>query len=123
MKQLLLVFIGGGTGSIARYLLSKVWNTSSTSIPYGTFTANIIGSLIIGVVLGWAIKNNTLSSNTTLLLATGFCGGFTTFSTFAYEHHNFLKSGDLLLFAIYAIASFTVGILAVFGGMWLGKAL
>ncbi|WP_089371827.1 fluoride efflux transporter CrcB [Dokdonia pacifica] len=121
MKQLFLVFIGGGTGSIARYLLSKVWNTSTTGIPYGTFTANILGSLIIGLILGWAIKNNTLSSNTTLLLATGFCGGFTTFSTFAYENHNFIKSGDLMQFAIYAIASFVVGILAVFGGMWIVK--
>ncbi len=123
MKQLFLVFIGGGTGSIARYLLSKVWNTSTTGIPYGTFTANILGSLIIGLILGWAIKNNTLSSNTTLLLATGFCGGFTTFSTFAYENHNFIKSGDLMQFAIYAIASFAVGILAVFGGMWIIKTL
>ncbi|MFT5889985.1 MAG: CrcB protein [Dokdonia sp.] len=123
MKQLLLVFIGGGTGSIARYLLSKVWNSSGSGIPYGTFTANILGSLIIGLVLGWAIKNNALSSNTTLLLATGFCGGFTTFSTFAYEHHNFIKSGDFMQFAIYAIASFTIGIIAIFGGMWLGKTL
>jgi len=90
---------------------------------YGTFTANILGSLIIGLVLGWAIKNNTLSNNTTLLLATGFCGGFTTFSTFAYENHNFIKSGDFMLFAIYAIASFAVGILAVFGGMWIVKTL
>ncbi|MFC4632309.1 fluoride efflux transporter CrcB [Dokdonia ponticola] len=123
MKQLVLVFIGGGTGSIARYVLGKVWNTSTSGIPYGTLTANILGSLIIGIVLGWAIKNETLSSNTTLLLATGFCGGFTTFSTFAYENHNFLKIGDLLPFAIYAIASFTIGILAVFGGMWIGKVL
>ncbi len=123
MKHLLLVFIGGGTGSIARYILGKVWNTSGSGIPYGTFTANILGSLIIGIVLGWAIKNEALSSNTTLLLATGFCGGFTTFSTFAYENHNFLKTGDLFPFAMYAIASFTIGILAVFGGMWVGKAL
>lgn len=123
MKQLLLVFLGGGTGSIARYLLSKFWNTSSTGIPYGTFTANILGSLLIGLILGWALKNNTLSSNATLLLATGFCGGFTTFSTFAYENHSFLKSGDFTLFAIYAIASFSLGIFAVFGGMWIIKVL
>ena len=121
MKQLLFVFIGGGAGSIARYLLGKLWNNPASGIPYGTFAANIIGSLIIGLILGWALKNNTLSSNTTLLLATGFCGGFTTFSTFAYENHMLLKSGDFMIFALYAIASFALGILAVFGGMELGK--
>ena len=121
MKQLFLVFIGGGTGSIARYLLSKVWNTSTTGIPYGTFTANILGTFIIGLILGWAIKNNTLSSNTTLLLATGFCGGFTTFSTFAYENYNLLKSGDLTTFIIYSVASFAMGMIAVFVGLSLVK--
>lgn len=123
MKQLLFVFIGGGAGSIARYLLGKIWNSPASGIPYGTFAANIIGSLIIGVILGWALKNNALNSNTTLLLATGFCGGFTTFSTFAYENHVLLKSGDIMTFALYAIASFAVGILAVFGGMELGRSI
>lgn len=121
MKQLLLVFVGGGTGSIARFLVSKLWNDPASGIPYGTFIANIIGSLFIGIILGWSLKNNTLSSHTTLLLATGFCGGFTTFSTFAYENHIFLKSGDFLSFALYAIASFALGILAVYLGMWLIK--
>jgi len=121
MKQLLYIFIGGGAGSVARYLLSKFLNTSNGGFPYGTFAANVIGSLLIGLILGWALKNNTLSSNTTLLLATGFCGGFTTFSTFAYENHNFLKSGDFMNLGLYLIGSFAIGILAVFGGMWLSK--
>lgn len=123
MKSLLLVFIGGGTGSVARYLLGKYLNSTTTGIPYGTFAANVLGSLLIGIILGWALKNNSLSSNTALLLATGFCGGFTTFSTFAYENHVFLKSGDFMTFALYAIASFVLGILAVFGGMEIAKAL
>ncbi|ANH61295.1 MULTISPECIES: fluoride efflux transporter CrcB [Dokdonia] len=123
MKSLLLVFIGGGTGSVARYLLGKYLNSTTTGIPYGTFAANVLGSLLIGIILGWALKNNSLSSNTALLLATGFCGGFTTFSTFAYENHVFLKSGDFMTFALYAIASFALGILAVFGGMEIAKAL
>lgn len=122
MKALLVVFLGGGTGSIARYLLSKLWNDPSSGIPYGTFAANILGSLLIGLILGWALKNDTFSSNTTLLLATGFCGGFTTFSTFAYENHVLLKSGDFMTFGLYAIASFAVGIIAVFGGMELVKS-
>ena len=123
MKQVLLVFIGGGFGSVLRYLLGKYLNNSETGIPYGTFTANILGSLLIGLIIGFAIKNDTLSSNQTILLATGFCGGFTTFSTFAYENHVMLKSGDFMNFAIYTIASFAVGFLAVFLGMYLVKTL
>lgn len=121
MKQLLYVFIGGGFGSVLRYLISRYLNDSQNGIPYGTFLANILGSLLIGLILGFAAKNNTLSQNQTLLLATGFCGGFTTFSSFAYENHVFLKSGDFMTFAIYTVASFIVGFLAVFLGMYLTK--
>ncbi len=121
MKQILLVFIGGGTGSIARYLISKYLNSSSTGIPYGTFTANILGSLFIGIILGLALKNNVISQNTVTLLATGFCGGFTTFSTFAYENHVLLKSGDFINFMIYAVGSFVVGVLFIFLGMFIVK--
>ncbi len=119
MKQLLLVFLGGGLGSSLRYILGKYLNSAANGIPYGTFAANILGSLIIGIILGMAAKNEMLSQNTTLLLATGFCGGFTTFSTFAYENHIFLKNGDFGLFAIYTIASFILAFAAVFLGMWL----
>ena len=122
MKQLLLVFIGGGFGSVLRFIIAKYLNSSENGIPYGTFAANIIGSLLIGIILGLAAKNNTLTENQTLLLATGFCGGFTTFSTFAYENHVCLKTGDLTSFAIYTIASFVIGFLAVFLGMYLVKA-
>ncbi|WP_166963713.1 fluoride efflux transporter CrcB [Yeosuana marina] len=121
MKNLLLVFLGGGFGSVLRYIISKYLNNPVTGIPYGTFAANILGSMLIGIILGLAAKNNTLSQNQTLLLATGFCGGFTTFSTFAYENHVFLKSGDFTSFAIYTAASFIVGFLAVFLGMFLVK--
>ncbi len=122
MKQLLLVFIGGGFGSVLRYIIGKFLNNAENGIPYGTFLANIIGSLLIGVILGLAAKQDALSSNQTLLLATGFCGGFTTFSTFAYENHLFLKSGDFTSFAIYTMASFVISFLAVFFGMYLVKA-
>jgi CrcB protein len=97
-------------------------NSTETGIPWGTFTANVLGSLIIGIILGFAVKNNTLSSNQTLLLATGFCGGFTTFSTFAYENHIFLKSGDFTSFAFYTIGSFIVAFLAVFAGLFIAKS-
>ena len=121
MKQLLLVFLGGGFGSVLRYIIGKYLNNVESAIPYGTFAVNILGSLLIGIILGLSAKNNALSQNQTLLLATGFCGGFTTFSTFAYENHMFLKSGDFTSFAVYTIASFVLGFLAVFAGMYLVK--
>lgn len=121
MKQLVLVFVGGGFGSALRFLVGKWLNNSDGGFPYGTFAANILGSLLIGIILGLAAKNDSLSESQTLLLATGFCGGFTTFSTFAYENHVFLKSGDFPSFAIYTIASFAIGFLAVFFGMYLTK--
>jgi fluoride exporter len=121
MKQLLLVFIGGGFGSTLRFVFGKFLNNQESGFPFGTFLANILGSLLIGIILGYAAKNDALTENHTLLLATGFCGGFTTFSTFAYENHVFLKSGDFTSFAFYTIASFVVGFLAVFAGIYIVK--
>ena len=121
MKQLLLVFIGGGAGSSLRYLLAKWLNPSTDGFPYGTLTTNIIGSLLIGFILGWALKTNSLSANSTLILATGFCGGFTTFSAFAYENHLFLKSGDFFNFIVYTLLSLILGFSAVFIGIWISK--
>ena len=121
MKQFLLVFIGGGIGSSLRYLIGFYLNSNKTGIPYGTLTANILGSLIIGIILGYSYKNNLLSNNTILFITTGFCGGFTTFSSFAYENHLFLKNGDFMSFAIYTLASFVIGFAAVFFGMWIVK--
>ncbi|MFC7358391.1 fluoride efflux transporter CrcB [Jejudonia soesokkakensis] len=121
MKQVLLVFLGGGLGSSARYLIGRLLNTDSNGIPYGTFAANIIGCFLIGIIMGFSLKHNTFSQNSVLLLATGFCGGFTTFSAFAYENHVFLKSGDLASFALYTLGSLVLGFAAVFFGIWLIK--
>lgn len=121
MKQFFWIFLGGGLGSVCRYLLGKFLNNSSNGIPYGTFLANILGSLLIGLILGVSLKNNNLEEHQVLFLATGFCGGFTTFSTFAYENHIFLKNGDFTSFALYTIGSFIIGFLSVFGGMYLVK--
>lgn len=120
MKQLLLVFLGGGAGSVLRFLISKALNPY-TAIPLGTLTVNVLGSLIIGIIFGAALKQNLLSNNMTLLLATGFCGGFTTFSSFAYENQAFLRSGDLMHFTLYSIGSLVLGLLAVMLGLYLAR--
>ena len=123
MKQLLLVFVGGGFGSVLRYAIGKFLNNLESGVPYGTFVVNALGSLLIGIILGIAAKNDSLTQNHTLFLATGFCGGFTTFSTFAYENYDFLKSGDFVSLTFYTTVSFVIGILAVFLGIYLVKIL
>ncbi|MEP2934883.1 MAG: fluoride efflux transporter CrcB [Gilvibacter sp.] len=120
MKALLFVMLGGGLGSGLRYLVSKVLNTQG-QLPWGTFTVNILGSLLIGFLMGWAAKNNNLSESQLLFLATGFCGGFTTFSAFALEGHNLFKADNFWGLAIYIIGSLVLGVLAVFAGLWLAK--
>lgn len=121
MKQILLVFIGGGAGSALRYLVGKWLNNLHTTIPYGTLLVNVVGSLFIGVILGYAVKSSTFSENYTLLLATGFCGGFTTFSAFSYENHFLLKSGDYFSFFSYTFGSVFLALAAVFFGLTLSK--
>lgn len=121
MKQAFLVFLGGGFGSVLRFLISKPLNALSQNFFIGTFLVNIIGCLLIGLVLGLSSKGNVLTYNSTLFLATGFCGGFTTFSAFAFEKHYFLKNGDLLNLAVYLISSISIGVLAVILGLWLAK--
>jgi fluoride exporter len=121
MKQALLVFVGGGLGSVLRYLLGKYLNSIENFLPYGTFIANVLGSLFIGIIIGFLAKSSSISENQSLLLATGFCGGSTTFSAFAYENQLFLKNGDYLQFSVYTIGTLFLGFLAVFLGLYLSK--
>ena len=120
IQNILLVALGGAVGSVCRYLVSTL---NSTSRPWGTLAVNILGSLTIGLLVGLANKGS-LSAATKLLLVTGFCGGFTTFSTFANESFGMMKAGDVMLAALYIGASVTVGVLAVWAGLKLsGNAL
>ena len=123
MKSFILVFLGGGLGSGLRYLVAIAMNQYSKVLPFGTFTVNMIGCLLIGLVLGYAQKENTLTSNQILLLATGFCGGFTTFSAFANENLELIRNGEIFNFSIYAIGSVFLGIVLILIGYLLVNKL
>ncbi|NKI32996.1 fluoride efflux transporter CrcB [Croceivirga thetidis] len=123
MKQVILVFIGGGLGSALRYLISIRLNPILNHFYLGTFLVNIIGCLLIGLLLGLGSKEDIISPSTSLLLATGFCGGFTTFSTFAFEKYDLLKAGNLMAFSLYLGLSVIVGIISVALGLYFSKSL
>ncbi|WP_282161297.1 fluoride efflux transporter CrcB [Ulvibacterium marinum] len=123
MKQLLLVFLGGGFGSMLRYLISRIFNDHFQYFFLGTFLVNILGCLLMGFILGLSLKGDYLTQNQILILATGFCGGFTTFSAFAFEKHSLLTSGELFHFSLYTLSSIVIGIFAIALGLWLAKLL
>jgi len=124
IKNLLLIGLGGGAGSIARYFCQKWFGENYPHpFPWGTFVVNLTGCFLIGVIYAASEKTSALSPQTRLLLITGFCGGFTTFSTFAFENMNLLRSGDTIYFLIYTVASVILGIAGVFAGMAIMKLL
>ncbi len=94
-------------------------NMASPSFPWGTFTVNLVGSLIIGLIFGWILEKGKISENTLLFFVAGFCGGFTTFSAFAHESMTLFKSGHTALFLSYVASSVIFGLLCV----WLGYAI
>lgn len=123
MKNLLLIFIGGGLGSMSRYLVGKMMTNllNIKNFPLGTFTANILGCLLIGVILGWFAKNSQVDKAWSLLFATGFCGGFTTFSTFSQENIILIQKGEIIAAIIYMGLSLLVGLAACGVGLYLMK--
>jgi CrcB protein len=122
MKQLLIVFIGGGIGTVFRYLLSKLIPYSGNGFPWSTFSTNLIGCFIIGILSSYFLKTVSNDQSDMVLFSTiGLCGGFTTFSTYAYENLNLIKSEDYLNFLIYTLISVTLGIIMVYFGMIINK--
>jgi CrcB protein len=122
MRTLLLIGLGGGIGSILRYLTTVAVNRlGPATFPWGTFTVNIAGSFLVGILIGFFGRQLPVNADLRFLLITGFCGGYTTFSTFTSEHISLLQSGQPLTAFGYMTGSLLAGLLAVWLGLFLGN--
>jgi CrcB protein len=122
IRTLLLVGTGGFLGSVSRLLASRLIQSNLPSaFPFGTFFVNITGCLLIGLIYGFSDRSSLLTPGWKMFLAAGFCGGFTTFSTFANENLALLRDGDFFHFVIYTGLSVFLGITATFLGVLITK--
>jgi CrcB protein len=124
IKVLLAIGSGSFLGGISRYLLSRaIQNSVASTFPFGTLWVNIFGCFLIGLLYGLSDRGNLSNNELRLFLTVGFCGGFTTFSTFSTENLALLRDGSFLHFTVYAGLSVFLGLAATFGGHALTKIL
>jgi len=124
MKHLILVFIGGGFGSLARYGTGKAFSAWPSSFPYGTLTANILACLILGIFTGWAaFRTPDATAAYRAFIAVGFCGGFSTFSTFSNDTVQLMVSNRWMDAILNIFVSLISCLCTTVFGMWLGKQL
>ena len=120
--QILLVLLGGGIGSLLRFLSVSIIGALLPIVryPLGTFSVNVLGCFFMGVLVGFSMRS-LVSENTKLFLSTGVLGGFTTFSAFGLEAFQLWRGGEIVAAAAYVIASVICGCAAVFGGLWVSS--
>lgn len=124
IRQLVLVALGGGAGSVSRYLAS-VWVAKHFPhiFPLATFVVNMTGCFLIGFLIGLSARYAVFDSDLKFLLIVGFCGGYTTFSTFSAENMRLLETGNYGTLALYVITSILLGVVALWGGSFLSKVI
>ncbi|HMJ71231.1 MAG TPA: fluoride efflux transporter CrcB [Cyclobacteriaceae bacterium] len=122
MKHVLLIFAGGGLGSVARYLLGRwVSGFHQINFPFGTLAVNVVACFILGVIVGFSEYKQALSPDSRVFWAIGFCGGFSTFSTFSYETVQLIHGQAIGSGVVYVLVSVVLCVGAVVMGMYLGK--
>ncbi len=122
MKSLVIVFVGGGLGSMVRFALSR-WVTAlhSHDFPWGTLVVNVVACFALGMIIGLADHKQIISPAARLFWTVGFCGGFSTFSTFSNETLYLLQSGFPISMILYIIFSLLLCVGATFSGLYLGE--
>jgi len=118
-RDILFVGIGGGIGSIMRFLTSRFTArlVAAQWLFLGTLAANLIGCFLIGILSGWMLSHIPDNQSFRLLFIVGFCGGYTTFSTFAFENYRLIEMNQWGILLLYLTASVVLGIIAVWLGM------
>ena len=124
MQAILLIFIGGGIGSLLRYGLSRfVAGMVISAFPYGTFIVNMIGCFLIGFIVFYTERYGSQAQPWRLFLVTGLCGGFTTFSSFSLENSQLITDHRVFLFLLYAGGSVLLGLLATYFGILAARSI
>jgi CrcB protein len=118
----LLVALGGGFGAWLRFLVGRAWVAAigpirASDFPYGTLTVNVLGSLFMGLLVGWLARYGSHGESTRLVLAIGVLGGFTTFSSFSLDIVSLAERGQLGLAAFYTGMSVIAGVMSLFLGL------
>jgi fluoride exporter len=122
LNAYLWVSLGGVVGASSRYAMSRfAAKVLSTNFPYGTLIINFIGSFILGWLMIWSTERALVDPRWRLLIAIGFCGSYTTFSSYAFESFSYLEQGHWLLFASNVVANNVFCLLAVLGGAALAR--
>lgn len=122
MKALVLIFVGGGLGSVVRFLLGR-WVTGlhNLNFPWGTLVVNVVACFVLGLIVGFADHKQMLSADMRIFWAVGFCGGFSTFSTFSYETLLLFQQTAVMSGIVYVIASVAVCLAATATGVAIAR--